>query len=150
VVVSVLRTNPPLLKTSLSTHAHGLEFHRKKHNDITDIYSAKAWFFAKQDIDQKIVKDWECSIGWTMSLRKSMDGKQCWETVDHFSMLPHGWIPENGADFVQQFLSHLEDNWQSLCNRAHERLSELVSLPVLRSGSCANQLLHGVASRCPC
>jgi hypothetical protein len=150
IVVSVLRENPPSLKKPSSTHAHGLEFHRKKHNDSTDIYSVKAWFFAKQDIDYKIVEDWECSIGWTISQRKSTDGRQCWKTVDHFSMLPHGWIPDNGVDFFRQFLLHLEDNWQSLCNRAHEHLSELVSLPILRSDSSANQPLHGIASRCPC
>jgi hypothetical protein len=131
------------LEKSSPTYAHGLEFHHEEHNDIADIYYVKAWFFTKQETDDEIVKDWECSIGWTVSQEKDTDGKLCWKTTDHFSMLPHGWIPEDGVDFFHQFLLHLKDSWQGLCDRAHERLFKLVSLPIFLLGLDINQLPCG-------
>lgn len=150
VIVSVLRNKPRFLKeSSPPAHDHGLKYNRGKPNDIADTYFVRAWFSARRDIDHEIVKDWKYSIGWTVLQSRDTDGKQCWKTVDHFSMLPHGWIPKNGVDFFQQFLLHLKDSWQGLCDRAHERLFKLVSFPIFLSGLDANRLLYGIASRCP-
>jgi hypothetical protein len=153
VTVSVLSEKSPRLwlkdPSPTNANAHGLKTWHERHNDIMDIYYVKAWFSTEQGIGTKIVKDWECYIGWTVLQRKNKDGKQCWKTVDHFSMLPHGWIPENGVDFFHNFLLHLKDTWQGLCDRAHECLFDLVSLPISLSYLDANQLLYGIASRCP-
>lgn len=50
-----------------------------------------------------------------------------WKSIDHFSMLPYGWIPDNSADFFTQFILNLKDRWLRLCSLAEEHLSKRVS-----------------------
>jgi hypothetical protein len=137
--------------------AHGLMWYREKLNHGAPVYFVDAWFTRRRDIDKdiatqidlEIVKDWKCSIGWTVSQARGDDGKQCWRTVEHFSVLPYGWIPKNGLDFFQTFFQYLQDYWMGICDRAHKRLFKLVSLPLFLSSVNSNPLLPPIASRCP-
>ncbi|CVL09207.1 uncharacterized protein FMAN_15451 [Fusarium mangiferae] len=65
----------------------------------------------------------ECGIAWTIG-EIVEDGGFGLKTKDHFSMLPHGWIPENGIKFFQQLIAHLTTRWSDLCNSTEEHLSE--------------------------
>ena len=71
--------------------------------------------------------DWrECGIAWTLSLpTKQVDGPH-WKTRAYLSMLPYGWIPEDGLDFFQQFVDNLKQKWLKLCDLAEEHLSKRV------------------------
>ncbi|KAF2968612.1 hypothetical protein GQX73_g4996 [Xylaria multiplex] len=42
----------------------------------------------------------------------------------YFSMLPYGWIPNDGVDFFKQFIEHLRGLWLDLCQRAEKDLSQ--------------------------
>jgi ankyrin repeat protein len=69
----------------------------------------------------------ECRIAWTMlPLMEGRNGAR-WRLVDYVSMLPYGWIPDDGIDFFVQFLQHLERKWLQLCHLADEHLSQRVS-----------------------
>ncbi|CAG7562537.1 unnamed protein product [Fusarium equiseti] len=68
--------------------------------------------------------EWDgCGIAWTMSddINNGGFGR---ETKDHYSMLPDGWIPENGTEFFKQLIAHLTTRWAVLCNGAEDLLSE--------------------------
>ncbi|KAG5664912.1 hypothetical protein KAF25_008646 [Fusarium avenaceum] len=65
----------------------------------------------------------ECGIAWTTH-NNIEGGGFAQKTKDHFSMLPDGWIPENGIEFFQQLIVHLTARWSDLCNSAEEHLSE--------------------------
>lgn len=54
-----------------------------------------------------------------------------WRSVDHYSMLPNGWIPDDGNDFFQQIILHLEERWIRVCDTADEHLKISVSCPVV-------------------
>jgi hypothetical protein len=136
IIISVHKDKP--LSTDVSTlSVHGLMWYHQKTSHGAVVYFVDAWFTRRRDIDEKIakeidlkiIKDWKCSIGWTVSQAKDDDGKQYWRTVEHFSALPYGWIPENGLVFFQSFFHYLQDYWMGICERAHIRLFELVSLP---------------------
>lgn len=138
IILSVY-TNKDLSKDVSDLPVHGLRWYHEKSNHGAAVYFVDAWFTHRQDIDKsiwedidvEIIKDWKCSIGWTVSQAKDDDGKPYWRTVEHFSALPYGWIPENGLDFFKAFLQDLQVYWKSICERAHSRLFELVSLPYL-------------------
>ncbi len=50
-----------------------------------------------------------------------------WKSINHFSMLPHGWMPDDGVDFFKQFVLCLKDAWFTECNLAEEDLTTQVS-----------------------
>ncbi|KAF2188018.1 hypothetical protein K469DRAFT_567803, partial [Zopfia rhizophila CBS 207.26] len=69
--------------------------------------------------------DWgKCGITWTMVSSANPNKESSWRSTDHFSMLPYGWIPEDGVDFFTQFILHLKDRWLKLCNLAEEHLTD--------------------------
>jgi hypothetical protein len=73
--------------------------------------------------------DWgKCRIGWTIIPPANPDDEP-WKSIDHFSMLPYGWIPKDGIEFFMQFILYLKERWLKLCQRAEEHLTECVSLP---------------------
>ncbi len=45
-------------------------------------------------------------------------------------MLPYGWIPEDGAEFSQQFIDNLKLIWLQLCDSTKEHLSTKLLTPV--------------------
>ncbi|PCH05679.1 Hypothetical protein PENO1_021120 [Penicillium occitanis (nom. inval.)] len=51
-------------------------------------------------------------IAWTI-LSPSNPHIRPWQSVDYYSMLPNGWIPDDGIDFFQQIVLHLEERWIS-------------------------------------
>ena len=72
-----------------------------------------------------------CVIAWTIiPPAKPNDGLN-YKSVAHFSMLPNGWIPEDGHDFFQQFMIYLRKKWLDLCDTAEEHLTRQVCYPRL-------------------
>ncbi|KAK4119368.1 hypothetical protein N657DRAFT_554230, partial [Parathielavia appendiculata] len=41
----------------------------------------------------------------------------------HFSMLPNGWIPDDGVDFFKQFICHLRERWYTECDLVEKDLT---------------------------
>ncbi|KAF5611242.1 ankyrin repeat-containing protein, partial [Fusarium sp. NRRL 25303] len=65
----------------------------------------------------------ECGIAWTIGdIVEDLGFGQ--KTKYHISMLPDGWIPQNGIDFFQQLILHLTARWSELCTGAEDHLSE--------------------------
>lgn len=70
--------------------------------------------------------EWEeCQIVWTTA---DFDPHtiSTQKTKDHFSMLPNGWIPDNGLDFFTQLVVYLTEKWLNVCKEGEEHLSERV------------------------
>lgn len=68
----------------------------------------------------------ECAIAWTsVDSSKARNGSG-WESMDHFSTLPYGWIPKDGVNFFSLFIQHLRCNWLMFCTSAEERLVQRV------------------------
>ncbi|KAF1936893.1 hypothetical protein EJ02DRAFT_386559, partial [Clathrospora elynae] len=44
--------------------------------------------------------------------------------MDHFSMLPSGWIPKDGLDFFSHFLQTLKNRWLQVCDLADHHLTD--------------------------
>ena len=95
--------------------------------------------------------DWqECGIAWTLTPpTKQKDGPH-WKTRDHFSMLPYGWIPEDGVDFFRQFIDNLKRRWLKLCDLAEEHLSKRVELTRTSAsrGELHTDSTHSVLTNC--
>jgi len=62
-----------------------------------------------------------------MALSMRAESVSCWRSIDHFSTLPYGWIPANGADFFALFMQYLKEKWLVICGEAEEHLSKRVS-----------------------
>jgi hypothetical protein len=69
------------------------------------------------------------AIAWTM-IQPTNGSNGPWESRNHFSMLPYGWIPDDGVDFFKQFVRCLKDMWCEECDSAEKVLAERVS-PIL-------------------
>jgi hypothetical protein len=80
----------------------------------------------------------EYRIAWIMIDGKRANTAQRWMAMHYFSMLPYGWIPDNGVDFFVLFISFLEKKWLHLCDLGEEELNECVS----RSKPSTNQYIH--------
>ena len=76
----------------------------------------------------------ECAIAWTMvfSGTISRDGNG-WRSMDHFSTLPYGWIPRDGAEFFSLFIQHLRQSWLTFCISAEEHLLQRVRKSTINS-----------------
>jgi hypothetical protein len=71
--------------------------------------------------------DWgKFKIAWTI-IPPANPNHESWKSIDHFSMLPYGWIPSDGIDFFMQFILYLKERWLKLCYQAMEHLNECVS-----------------------
>ncbi|KUL83782.1 hypothetical protein ZTR_06613 [Talaromyces verruculosus] len=108
-------------------------FYAKVNNHATRV-SVSLWFpdgndpFPKQEYFNMPRWPWTC-IAWTI-LSPSNPHIRPWQSVDYYSMLPNGWIPDDGIDFFQQIVLHLEERWISVCDTAdgHLKESRLVQL----------------------
>ena len=100
------------------------------HDKCVSLFVAGYFPIGQDPGDQKrfAVSDWgKCGIAWTMvSPTKPKDGL-CWRSMDHFSTLSYGWIPDNGADFFALFVQTMKEKWLILCGLAEEHLSKRVS-----------------------
>jgi hypothetical protein len=65
-------------------------------------------------------------IAWKI-IRPTYPKNDPWWPIVYFSMLPYGWIPNDGIDFFKQFMLHLEERWLKLCQQAEEHLTKSVS-----------------------
>lgn len=70
-----------------------------------------------------------CLMAWTI-IAPSNPRTRPWQSVDHYSMLPNGWIPDDGIDMFQQIILYLQERWISVCDAADEHLKRSVSCPV--------------------
>ncbi len=78
--------------------------------------------------ESSLVSTWSGQgIAWTMIPPSKPSEGTCWKSIDHFSTLPYGWIPDDGAEFFALFIRKLKENWLELCATAEERLSQRVS-----------------------
>lgn len=94
-------------------------------------FSVAVWFPAGQDTDDgKHFKmpDWgKLRITWTTASTPDLGNGLGCRSIDHFSMLPFGWIPEDGVEFLTQFMLHLKERWLKLCDLADQHLADCVS-----------------------
>jgi hypothetical protein len=74
------------------------------------------------------ISNWESrGIAWTMvPLTNRRDGSR-WRSIDHFSMLSYGSIPDDGIEFFTQFILDIKQRWLKLCYLAEGHLSKRVS-----------------------
>ncbi|RYP04797.1 hypothetical protein DL764_004213 [Monosporascus ibericus] len=49
---------------------------------------------------------------------------ESWKSVNHFSTLPNGLIPDDGVDFFTQFLDQLRTRWIRSCEDGEELLAD--------------------------
>ncbi|KAI8720022.1 hypothetical protein NCS52_00446500 [Fusarium sp. LHS14.1] len=125
--------DPGWLKTNHSG-SDGLEWGTKASSvDTDEVFFAEAWFTARPNIDQQTLPTWKCRIGWTVSFTEGAS-KLMWTTRDHFSMMPYGWFPEDGIDFFQLFIQHMEKTWHDLCDTAQNDLLELRRTILIQRG----------------
>jgi hypothetical protein len=68
----------------------------------------------------------EFRIAWTIIPPASANNMP-WKSIDHYSMLPYGWIPNDGIDFFIQFILYLKERWLKLCDLGEKHLNESVS-----------------------
>lgn len=104
--------------------------HQEERTDHGANFSVSLWFFVERDPSQRHfnLPDWgKCKIAWTI-IPPGNPNHESWKSIDHFSMLPYGWIPKDGIDFFMQFILYLKEGWLKLCHQAEEYLSECVSL----------------------
>lgn len=82
----------------------------------------------QHDGDYFSTSNWNTNqITWTMSpCANRQDGRR-WASIDHFNMLPNGWIPDDNVESFVQFMSNVCSKWRILCDRADVHLSERVS-----------------------
>ncbi|OAF98488.1 ankyrin, partial [Paraphaeosphaeria sporulosa] len=93
--------------------------------------------------EQSVELHWDkCAIAWTMVC--SSKTPVGWQSMDHFSMLPHCWLPEDGANFFALFVQQLKTKWLMFCTSADERLSQR-RLDQLCSKGNSIELIHYLA-----
>ncbi|KAF2181531.1 hypothetical protein K469DRAFT_589019 [Zopfia rhizophila CBS 207.26] len=78
-----------------------------------------------------------------MPLPNPKDGPR-WKSIDHFSMLPYGWIPDDSIDFFTQFIRNLKRRWLKLCDLAEEHISKR-RLDQLDKKGRGSELIHHLA-----
>ncbi|EWZ48991.1 hypothetical protein FOZG_04455 [Fusarium oxysporum Fo47] len=55
-------------------------------------------------------------ISWTMMPPAISNGESSWKSIAHLSVLPYGWMPDNGIEFFALFIAELERRWSALCD----------------------------------
>jgi hypothetical protein len=112
-------------------HDRSRIFHQEQTSGICVNISVAIWFPTGQgpgNQEQFNISNWgECRIAWTMKPLASSSGRPCWESIDHFSTLPYGWIPDDGVDFFTQFILYLKERWLKLCDLTEDHLTKCVS-----------------------
>jgi hypothetical protein len=66
-------------------------------------------------------------ICWTMVATQNAAGKDHWTTVDYFSTLEIGSIPESGTAFFGALVTTVSAGWIRLCNNIDRHLARCVS-----------------------
>lgn len=74
----------------------------------------------------------EMRIAWTMTTLPDLSGKDQWKTIDYFSTLQAGWVPDSGPAFLDILVKALVAGWQKLCDAIDDHLLLCVSLTTLR------------------
>jgi ankyrin repeat protein len=124
--------NPDLGPTA-KLEPYKLEISSQYHDGQYDRIYVAIQFPAEPDLQgQKHaeVSYWDTSrIAWTMMTYSNPNGDRCWKSINHFSMMPYGWIPDDGLDFFKQFLLYLKERWSNLCDLAEDHLTIRVSQP---------------------
>ncbi|KAJ2986733.1 hypothetical protein NUW58_g4888 [Xylaria curta] len=88
--------------------------------------SVSLWFPYEQHPSSKhfsMPEGVKCRIAWKI-IRPTDPNNEPWRPIAYFSMLPNGWIPNDGLDFFKQFLFHLCGIWLELCQQADKHLTE--------------------------
>jgi hypothetical protein len=67
------------------------------------------------------------AIAWHMLQPTRPKDRRCWKSTEHFSTLPYGWIPADGADFFALFVRGLKVKWLDFGVTAQRCLSQYVS-----------------------
>jgi hypothetical protein len=75
-----------------------------------------------------LVSHWsKQAISWHILQPTRPKDRSCWKSTEHFSTLPYGWIPADGADFFALFIRELTVKWLQFGVTAQKRLSQYVS-----------------------
>jgi ankyrin repeat protein len=100
--------------------------HRRHHSILETSFpgSFNPWYLKKaEEIDSR-----ETTISCVaIQHMKSSPGPGT-QSADFLSTLPHSKIPEDGAEFVIQFLSAVETRWSTILTRAEKHIRERVSV----------------------
>lgn len=119
-------------------HASRLILRNKLHTFVSEydasghmVFSVVVWFPAGQDHSAgkhfRVPDEEQYRVMWTTaSTWPAYRGMGC-PSMDHFSTLPYGWMPDDGVDFVKQILEHLTGRWMQLCDQAEDHLATCVS-----------------------
>jgi hypothetical protein len=88
-------------------------------------------------------------ICWTMVATQNATGKDHWTTVDFFSTLEIGSIPESGTAFFGALVITVSAAWIRLCNNIDRHLARCVSCCNSRSHYTITTLTHARNSIAP-
>ena len=95
------------------------------------IWFSDQWFSDQRFSDEPISPDRKfLAIAWETVKLKNPDK---WKSIVYFNMLPDGYIPQNGADFLSYFIRHLRKAWLKLCDTGETNLTLKVSRAMLIS-----------------
>lgn len=103
---------------------------QRRDDDQSDIIYIAIRFPAGEDLKHQNpskIPDWDtCRIAWTVTAPSNPNGDRYWKSLDHFSMMPFSWIPDDGIDFFKQFILYLKERWLRLCDVAKDHLAARV------------------------
>ncbi|KAH4074382.1 hypothetical protein HBH98_076040 [Parastagonospora nodorum] len=71
----------------------------------------------------KVPDGGQCRITWTTASTCATYCGTGTPSMDHFSTLPCGWLPDDGVDFIGQFLESLILRWRRLCEQGKDHLA---------------------------
>jgi hypothetical protein len=112
---------------------------------------AKASLKSRQDDRLFEYEMSECRICWTMVATQNTAGKDQWTTVDYFSTLEIGSIPDSGTAFFCALITTVSAAWIRLCDNIDRHLAGCVSCSKPRSIhkiATLTCLRNSIASRC--
>jgi hypothetical protein len=75
----------------------------------------------------------ELAIRWNVEIRPDLDGNDRWVSIDHWSTLRKGSIPDSGMAFMGDLMKELIMGWLEFCDQIDIYLLNCVSqnCPVL-------------------
>ncbi|KAH4081955.1 hypothetical protein HBH46_223240 [Parastagonospora nodorum] len=90
-------------------------------------FSMLLWFPAGSNHETgkhfKVPDGGQCRITWTTASTCATYRGTGTLSMDHFSTLPCGWLPDDGVDFIGQFLESLILRWRRLCEQGKDHLA---------------------------
>ncbi|KAI1126704.1 ankyrin repeat-containing domain protein [Nemania abortiva] len=132
-------------KAQLKPNKLQVSFPQETH-DHAVVVSVSLWFPVELHLSQGGLNSpsWSKSrIAWKI-MRPTNPRKGPWRPTVYFSMLPYGWIPDDGIDFFKQFIAYLKEIWLELCRQAEKDLNKS-RLDQLRSEGKSPELMHHLA-----